>query len=269
VRKGQDVRVRLPVTLAEVATGVRKTLKLELLESCALCGGTGAERGASAVPCRTCGGAGEVRRVQRSFLGQLVTVSPCPDCAGEGQVVHKPCPECQGQGVQAKAKRVEVQVPAGVSSGDYITLRGQGNAGVRGAPAGDILAVLEVEEDQRYVRDGADLIMELPVTYSQAALGTEAEVPLLPEGTARVRVAPGTQSGRMIRLRGKGLPHLQSAARGDLIVRVVVWVPTELSGEQESLLRKLAKIESKPPQRVSTEEDRGLWSKIREAFTGT
>jgi len=268
VRKGQDVRVRLPLTLTEVATGTRKTLKLELLAACAGCGGTGAERGASPVQCGTCGGTGEVRRVQRSFLGQLVTVIPCPDCGGEGVRVHKPCPDCRGQGVQPSEKRVEVQVPAGVSTGDYITLRGQGNAGVRGGPAGDILAVLEVADDPRFVRDGADLIMELPLTFSEAALGMETDVPLLPEGTARVKVAPGTQAGRMIRLRGKGLPRLQSTGRGDLIVRLMVWTPTELSSEQEALLRQLAQVEARPPERISSEDERGFWSKLREAFTG-
>ena len=269
VRKGQDVRVRLPLSLSEVATGTKKTLQLELLAVCASCGGTGAERGASPIQCGTCAGAGEVRRVQRSFLGQLVTVTPCPDCGGEGQRVHKPCPDCAGRGVQPQQKRIEVQVPAGVSTGDYITLRGQGNAGVRGGPAGDILAVLEVEEDGRYVRDGANLIFELPVTFSEAALGTEAEVPLLPEGAARVKVAPGTQSGKLIRLRGKGLPQLQSPGRGDLIVRVLVWTPTELSSEQEALLHKLAQLEDRPPERIPGEDERGFWSKVREAFTGS
>lgn len=269
VRKGPDVRVRLPLSLAEVATGVKKTLKLDLQATCPGCNGTGAERGAAPIRCATCAGTGEVRRVQRSFIGQLVTVTPCPDCGGEGQRVHKACPECGSQGVQAQPRRVDVQVPAGVSTGDYITLRGQGNAGVRGGPPGDILVVLEIEEDARFVRDGADLILELPITFTEAALGTETEVPLLPEGTARVKVTPGTQSGRLVRLRGKGLPHLQSAGRGDLIVRVVVWVPTELDAEQEALLRKLAKLEGRPPERIASEDERGFWSKVREAFTGT
>lgn len=268
VRKGTDIRIRLPLTLGDVATGVKKTLQLDLLDACEACSGTGAEAGASPIQCATCAGTGEVRRVQRSFLGQLVTVIPCPDCGGEGQRIQKVCAVCEGRGVQPEQRKVEVQVPPGVSTGDYITLRGQGNAGVRGGPRGDVLVVLEVEEDFRYVRDGADLIYELPITFSQAALGTEQDVPLLPEGVVRVKVAPGTQSGRLLRLRGRGLPQLQSAGRGDLIVRVVVWTPTELSPEQESLFRKLAKAETKPPEHIPSDEDRGFWSKVREAFTG-
>ena len=268
-RKGADTRVRLPVTLAEVATGVRRTLKLELQEACGECRGTGAEHGAAPVECATCGGGGEVRRVQRSFLGQLVTVIPCPDCGGEGQRIHKPCPKCEGRGVEGAQKTIEVQVPPGVSTGDYITLRGQGNTGMRGGPRGDVLVVLEVQEDARYMRDGADLIYELPITFSQAALGLEVDVPMLPEGTARVKVAPGTQSGRLLRLRAKGLPQLQGPGRGDLIVRVVVWTPTELDAEQTALLRKLAKVEKQPPEKVSNDDERGFWSKVREAFTGS
>lgn len=269
VRKGTDTRVRLPLTLAEVATGVKRTLKLELLDACGECKGTGAEQGAAPIECSTCGGGGEVRRVQRSFLGQLVTVIPCPDCGGEGQRIHKPCPKCEGRGVEPAQKTIEVQIPPGVSTGDYITLRNQGNAGTRGAARGDILVVLEVQEDARYMRDGADLIFELPITFSQAALGAELDVPLLPEGTARVKVTPGTQSGRLLRLRTKGLPQLQGPGRGDLIVRVVVWTPTELDAEQAALMRKLAKLEKKPPEKVSSDDERGFWSKVREAFTGT
>lgn len=268
-RKGADTRVRLPLTLADVATGVKRTLKLELQDACSGCQGTGAEQGAAPIECTTCSGAGEVRRVQRSFLGQLVTVIPCPDCGGEGQRIHKPCPECEGRGVEGTQKTIDVQVPPGVSTGDYITLRNQGNAGLRGGPRGDILVVLEVQEDERYLRDGADLVFELPVTFSQAALGVELDVPLLPEGTARVKVAAGTQSGRLLRLRGKGLPQLQGPGRGDLIVRVVVWTPTELDAEQSALLRKLARVEKKPPEKVSSDDERGFWSKVREAFTGT
>jgi molecular chaperone DnaJ len=266
-RKGPDTRVTLPLTLDDVASGVKRTLRVELLDACSTCVGSGAAPGTAPVACGTCGGQGEVRRVQRSFLGQLVTVMPCPDCGGEGRRIEEPCVDCSGRGVQRGSREIEVTVPPGVSTGDYLTLRGQGNTGPRGGQRGDILVVLEVEEDERFIRDGADLIFELPVTFSQAALGAELDVPTI-GGAARVRISPGTQSGRLLRMRGRGLPHLQGGDRGDLIIRVVVWVPTELTAEQETLLRKLAKVES-PAQRVDDARDRGFWSRVKEALTGS
>src|SRR5687767_12493183 len=233
-RKGPDSRVTLPLTLDDVATGVTRKLRVDVLDPCKTCHGSGAAEGATAVRCNTCGGAGEVRRVQRSFLGQLVSVMPCHDCGGEGQRIEKPCAKCGGRGVERGAREVEVNVPPGVSTGDYLTLRGQGSAGPRGGQRGDVLVVLEVEEDERFMRDGADLIFELPITFSQAALGAEVDVPTV-GGSARVRIAPGTQSGRLLRMRGKGLPHLQAGGRGDLIIRVLVWTPTELNAAQEAL----------------------------------
>ncbi len=265
-RRGADLRVRLPLTLAEVATGTKKTIKLQVNEPCSGCGGTGAAKGAQPVRCTTCGGTGELRRVQRSFLGQVVSVSPCPTCGGEGQRIENLCDQCNGRGVQPQEKTVEVEVPAGVSSGDYLTLRAQGNAGPRGAGRGDILVVMDVEEDERFVREGNDLIYELPITFTQAALGSEVEVPTVGGGTARVKIPAGIQSGRLLRLRGKGLPHLQGAGRGDMIVRVIVWVPTELTPEQTALLQKLAKIETKAPSQLDPDDGRGFWSKVKEAF---
>jgi molecular chaperone DnaJ len=267
VRKGPDARVTLPLTLDEVASGVTRRLSVELMDACAGCSGSGAAEGSAPVRCGTCGGSGEVRRVQRSFLGQLVSVMACPDCGGEGQRIEQPCAECGGRGVQRGAREIDVTVPAGVSSGDYLTLRGQGHAGARGGPRGDVLVVLDVQEDERFIRDGADLIYELPVTFSQAALGAELEVPTI-GSTARLRVAPGTQSGRLLRMRGRGLPHLQGGGRGDLIIRVAVWTPTELTAEQEALFRKLAKVEA-PAQRVDDGRDRGFWSRVKEALTGS
>lgn len=266
-RRGADSRVTLPLTLEEVATGVRRTLRVELQDPCGTCTGSGAAPGSAPTACSTCGGAGEVRRVQRSILGQLVSVMPCPDCGGEGQRVETPCADCGGRGVQRAAKEIEVNVPAGVSTGDYLTLRGHGNTGPRGGPRGDILVVLEVEQDERFIRDGADLVFELPITFSQAALGAELDVPTI-GGTARLKVAPGTQSGRLLRMRGRGLPHLQGTTRGDLIIRVVVWTPTELTAEQESLFRKLAAVEA-PAQRVDDGRERGFWSRVKEALTGS
>jgi molecular chaperone DnaJ len=264
-RRGSDLRVRMPLTIQEVATGVKKTIKLQVLDTCAGCNGSGAADGAAPVRCNTCAGTGEIRRVQRSFLGQLVSVTPCGDCGGEGQRIEVVCPKCNGRGTQQVEKTEEVDVPAGVSTGDYLTLRGKGNAGSRGAGRGDILVVMDVEEDPRFMRDGNDLIYELPITFTQAALGADIDVPIV-SGTARVKIPAGTQSGKLLRLRGKGLPHLQGAGFGDMIVRVVVWTPTSLTPEQETLLRKLAKVEAKAPEEVDMDEDRGFWSRVREAF---
>jgi molecular chaperone DnaJ len=267
-RRGVDMRVELPLTLEDVASGVKKSIRLKVFDSCGTCEGSGAAPGTSPVRCATCGGAGEVRRVQRSFLGQLVSVSPCPSCGGEGQQIAEPCATCDGRGVERAERTVDVDVPPGVSSGDYLTLRGQGNAAPRGGIRGDVLVVIDVEEDPRFRRDGADLIYELPLTFSQAALGAEVEVPTV-DGIARVRIAPGTQSGRLLRLRGKGLPHLQSAARGDLIVRVMVWTPTQLTGEQEELFRRLAEIEESAPRPGEDRDERnGFWNKVKEALGG-
>jgi molecular chaperone DnaJ len=265
--RGSDLRVRVPLTLVDVANGTKKTVKLRVHEPCAECDGSGAARGTAPVSCDTCGGAGEVRRVQRSILGQLVSVTPCPSCGGEGQRIAEACKQCGGRGVDSREKRVEVEIPPGVSTGDYITLRGQGNAGQRGGARGDVVVVLEVEDDPRFVREGSDLLHELFVTFTQAALGAEVEVPTV-TGTAAVKIGAGTQSGHMLRMRGKGLPQLRGGSRGDMIVRVNVWTPTDLSDEQERLLRQLAAIESDLPAEPRREHDRGLWSKIKEAFGG-
>jgi molecular chaperone DnaJ len=263
--RGADLRVRLPLSLEEVASGTKKTVKLRIQDTCETCGGSGARPGTEPVRCSTCGGVGEVRRVQRSFLGQLVSVTTCPACNGEGHEIAQPCGACDGRGVEPAERTIEVEAPPGVSSGDYITLRGQGNAGPRGGVRGDVIVVLDVQEDPRFVREGADLIHELAITFSQAALGAEIDVPTV-TGTARLKIAPGTQSGRLLRMRGKGLPQLQRQGRGDLIVRVVVWTPTNLTAEQEQAMRRLADSESPVPEDRDREGDRGFWSKVKEAF---
>lgn len=266
-RKGPDIRLRLPITLTDVATGVEKTLRVRVLNPCSACSGSGAEGGAAPVTCATCGGTGEVRRVQRSMLGQLMSVTPCPTCGGEGRTVETPCQACGGEGLESGETTLDVQVPAGVSTGDYITLRGQGSQGARGGVRGDVYVVLEVEEDPRFLRDGADLIYQLPVTYTQAALGTRLEVPTI-LGSAEVELERGTQSGTIIRLRGEGLPRLQAPGRGDQLVRVVVWVPTELTPEQEKRLRALAEVEAAAPERMEAgREGGGFWSRVKQAFS--
>lgn len=266
--RGSDVRVNLPLTLAQVATGVRRKVKLRVLDECATCGGSGAEPGSTPVTCETCGGAGEVRRVQRSLLGQLMSVTSCPTCGGEGRRIERPCAACAGRGLEEVERTIEVEIPAGVSTGDYLTMRGTGNAAPRGGERGDLLVVLEVEEDPRFVRDGADLVHEAAITFSQAALGAEVEVPTV-DGSAQLKIAPGTQSGRLLRMRGKGLPQLRGTGRGDLIVRVVVWTPVSLNAEQERLIRQLAEVEDSAPQGSDRGEERGFWSRVKEALGGS
>lgn len=266
-RKGADLRVRLAVTLAEVAKGTKRTIRLAIDATCETCGGNGAAPGTQPITCATCGGAGQVRRVQNSVFGQMVSVSTCPTCRGEGKTIETPCPTCAGTGVKRAERDIEVEVPAGVSSGDYITMRGQGNRGPAGSAAGDLIVVMDVKEDSRFVREGADLIHDLTVTFTQAALGAEIEVPTV-DGTARVTVPAGTQSGRMLRMRDRGLPHLRGGGRGDQVVRVTVWIPTSLDDAQERLLRQLAQIEAPPPARSNADRDGGFWTKVKEAFTG-
>jgi molecular chaperone DnaJ len=266
-RKGQTVRLRLPLTLQEVAHGATKKLRVALLDTCPTCEGSGAEAGTSPTTCSVCGGTGEERHVQRSVFGQFVSVQPCRQCRGEGQVIESRCPDCRGEGRVRNEREIEVEVPAGVSSENFLTLRGQGNMGPRGGTRGDVVVLLEVEEDPRFVRDGSDLIHELPITFGQAALGDEMEVPTV-DGTARVEIPAGIQSGEMLRLRGLGLPELDGRGRGDELIRIAVWTPSDLTEEQERVLRELRGVESDAPAEVDRSSRKGFWSRVKEAFTG-
>lgn len=265
-QRGQNLRVRLPLTLEEVARGVTKRIRVSVLEACDDCRGTGGAGGAEPVPCPACGGSGQERVAQRSVFGQFVSVTPCRRCGGEGRTVERPCPTCMGEGLTRREREVEVEVPAGVSSENYLTLRGSGNAGPRGGPPGDLLVLFDVADDPRFMRDGADLLLELRVTFAQAALGSEVEVPTVGE-PARVTIPAGTQSGTVLRLRGLGLPDLNRRGSGDLLVRVVLWTPERLSAEQEELFLRLRELEEAPPSSSDAEERRGFWSRVKEAFT--
>ena len=267
-RKGQTIKVKVPLTLLEVATGVTKTLGVAVLGACDRCGGSGAAAGSGPVTCSTCGGSGEERHVQRSVFGQFVSVQPCRTCGGEGRVIEKPCAKCNGDGRARTQREIEVEIPAGVTSENFLTLRSEGNLGPRGGPQGDIIVLLEVEEDTPFVRDGPHLRYELPVTFSQAALGAEMEVPTV-KGTVRLTIPPGIQSGEVLRLRGRGLPELNGRGRGDQLVRIVVWTPDHLTVEQEEVLQALRDVEDPAPEQIEGEPQKSLWSRVKEAFTQT
>jgi len=261
-RRGNDLKATVAVSLVEVATGTKKTLKYKVLVPCETCGGSGATPGTTPKTCQTCGGGGEVRRAQRSFFGQFVSVSPCPTCGGEGRVITDACSICRGDGRTRTDRTVTVEVPPGVSSSNYITMRRQGHAGPRGGPPGDLVVMLEVEEDERFQRHGDDLIYDLPLSFSQAALGTEVVVPT-PYGDEKFAVPAGTQPGTVLRLKARGLPHLGSGGKGDLHVRIGIWTPDRLTPELERLFRELSHHEGEPPAgRVG----RSFWDRMKDAL---
>jgi molecular chaperone DnaJ len=259
-RRGQDIRVTVRLTLDEVARGAKKTVKLKGPERCTTCEGTGAKPGTKTSTCGTCGGAGEVRRATRSMFGQFISVTPCPTCGGEGETVRDPCEVCRGEGRVRGERTVTVDIPAGVSTNNYLTLRGQGAAGVRNGPSGDLLVMLDIKDDERFERQGDDLIYDLSLSFSQAALGGDHEVPT-PYGIEPLRIPAGIQPETTLRLRGRGLPVLGQEGKGDLLVRVHVWTPERLTEEQEQLFRELSKLEGEAPKRSP-----GFWSKLKEAL---
>ena len=256
--RGDDLQVRLPLTLEEIAAGVEKKIRVKHLKRCATCGGRG---GKGETRCPQCQGRGQVRRVQQTMFGQFVNVSTCPRCDGEGTTVSDPCRACGGDGRSSETETVAVKVPAGVAHGNYIPLRGLGDAGARGGPAGDLVVLIEEKEHELFDRHGNDLALELPVSFAVLALGGRVEVPLLGGGTHALDVPGGTPSGHVARLRGKGLPGLRGG-RGDLLARLLVWVPGRLSGAEKKLLEELRHAEGLRPPRPG----RSVFERTRNAF---
>lgn len=260
-RAGSDIRITFPLRLAEVATGVERALPAKLLMSCDRCGGKGAEPGTEAARCAACAGAGEVRRAQRSFFGQVISVSPCPTCEGEGTVITSPCRKCRGEGRVRQEEKITIRVPAGVATGQYMTMRGAGNVGPRGGARGDILIVFEVEEDPRFERDGEDLYCEVLVTYAQLVLGADVEVPTV-SSSVTLHVPPRTESGQVFHLKGRGLPRVNASGLGDLHIRLQLHTPDTMIEEEERLIKRLGEIQVAPLER----RPKGFWSKVKESL---
>ena len=265
MRRGSSLKVAVTISLEEAARGTTRSLRVSVLDRCGRCDATGAEPGSTAAPCSTCGGNGELRVVQRSMLGQFVSVRPCSDCGGEGTRIGAACTECRRSGQVAVERRVEIEIPAGISADDYLKLRGRGNAGVRGNPPGDLIVSVDVEPHERFERRGDDLVLDLPVTFSQAALGVELEVPTI-LGHARLSVPAGIQAGQVLRLRGQGMPRLRAEGRGDQLVRIHAWTPSRLSRQQRELMESLRDVEDPPPEPRRGEEP-SFWERVKAAFT--
>lgn len=244
VQRGRDIKLRLKLTLEEVASGVSKKLKVNRNVSCDTCSGSGAKPGTSPRTCPGCNGRGQVARQQNmGMFGMFQSVGPCPECAGSGRVIDERCEACDGLGVSRGSTTVEVDVPAGVTTGNFIPIRGAGNAGPRGGPDGDLIVLIEEKSHELFVRHGDHVVMELPVSLDVATLGGNVEVPTL-DGKARLKIPAGTESGTTLRMRGKGVPHLRGRGSGDELVHVVVWVPRRPSSEEKKLLKRLGELES-------------------------
>ncbi|MBI4365170.1 MAG: molecular chaperone DnaJ [Candidatus Latescibacteria bacterium] len=247
-RRGHDLEIRLPLTLEEIASGVEKRVKIRHMKACGVCHGTGAKAGTSRHTCKVCGGSGQVRVVQRSIFGQMISVTTCDRCRGEGTVVESPCPECGGEGRVRAQDEVTIRVPAGVTTGNYIPLRGLGDAGLRGGPPGDLIAHIEETEHPLFARDGDDLVVEIPISIARASLGGKVEAPTL-SGKAKIDIPAGIQSGQVLRLRGKGLKSLHRSGTGDLLVRITVHTPSRLSDRAKKLVTELEELpDSKVPR---------------------
>jgi molecular chaperone DnaJ len=238
-QRGADLQLNLRIPFREAVSGVRRKVDISRLEPCDRCGGTGAEPGTTPTRCPTCNGSGEVRRVQQTILGSFVNVTACPTCGGRGETIGTRCAKCVGERQVRRQRTIEVNIPAGVDTGTRIRMTGEGDVGLNGGPAGNLYVNLEVEADQQFRRQDFDVIYEMPVNVAEAALGASVNVPTL-DGEEPIKIPAGTQSGRVIRLRGKGIPHLQRAGRGDEVVVVRVLTPTNLTARQKQLLEELA-----------------------------
>ena len=248
--RGRDLMANLDITLEDVAKGVEKELRVSRLEQCDACSGTGAKPGTRPRRCAACGGRGQVARAMRTPFGIVQTAGPCPECGGRGEIIGEPDPACRGQGRLQRTRTLSVNVPQGVPEAGTLRMRGEGEAGPDGSPAGDLYVRIRIKTHPVFTRDGDDLHVPVPLTFSQAALGDELEVPLLDGRKDILHVPPGTQNGDVFRLRGKGLSALGGGRKGDLLATARVYTPQKLSAEERALFEQLAKIEGREPKKA-------------------
>ena len=262
-RRGADLSSKLKLTFEEAVFGAEKEIEITRDEKCSTCGGTGAEPGTTPATCQTCKGQGEVRQVHQTFLGSMVQVITCPECQGRGQILTSPCHTCRGSGLERKTVKKTVSIPAGVDNGNQIRMMNEGQPGANGGPNGNYYIELEVAPHKYFRRRGTDILLDLDINIAQAALGDEINVPTL-NGDVKLRIPPGTQPGRVFRLKEKGVPVLQRSERGSQLVTINVQVPTSLTDQQEALLQQLGKT-------MGTEvkiQERSFFDKLKDAFSG-
>lgn len=263
VNRGTNLRVKVRLTLEEISKGVEKKLKVQKYVACSECSGSGARGGGSYNTCSTCHGTGQVTRVTNTFLGQMQTSGTCPSCGGEGRTISDKCPACAGNGIVRGEEVITVNIPAGVAEGMQLSMSGKGNAAARGGIPGDLIILIEEQKHPHLVRDGNNLLYEHYVSFPEAALGNSIEVPTL-EGKARIKIEPGTQSGKVLRLKGKGLPSVDSYNRGDLLVSINVWTPESLTKSEREILENL--INSPNFQPTPSGKEKNFYERMKEYF---
>jgi molecular chaperone DnaJ len=263
-KRGADLHYQITITFEEAAFGCEKEIGISRTENCTLCQSTGSKPGSQPKRCPNCNGTGQVRRVQQSIFGRFTTTTNCNQCRGEGRIISEPCPQCRGTGKEKLQRNISIKIPAGVNDGSQIRLSGEGEAGTRGDLSGNLYITLSVMEHDYFSRNNDDILYELPINFAQAALGTELEVPTI-EGKVKLKVPAGSQTGKVFRLKGRGIPHLRRGGRGDQFVSLFVTTPEKLTEKQRQLFQELDKSLSKakmPPLRKGT----GLLDRLRNAI---
>jgi molecular chaperone DnaJ len=263
VNKGSNLRVKVKLNLGEIAAGCEKKIKVNKYTTCDSCDGTGAADSKSFSTCSTCHGSGHVTRVTNTLLGQMQSTSVCPSCGGDGKTITKKCLTCYGEGIVEKEEIIKINIPAGVAKGMQMNVGGKGNAARRGGVNGDLLVVIDEDEHEELLREGNDLIYNLFISIPDAITGTQVEVPTV-DGTVKIKIEPGTQPGRILRLRGKGLPEVNGYGKGDLLVNVNVWIPKSLSKEDLKIIEKLKDSEAFVPN--PDKNDKGFFERMRSYF---
>lgn len=262
-QKGTNLRIKVSLTLEEIAHGVHKKIKVKKEVACNTCNGSGAKDSGSVKVCNTCGGNGVVRQVRNTFLGQMQTTVTCPTCNGSGKIISSFCGGCKGSGTSQGEETIDIDIPAGVESGMQLSMRSRGNAGQKGGPAGDLIINIEEKEHEFLQRDGQNILYEQFLSFADASIGTQVEVPTL-DGKVRIKIPPGTQSGKIFRLQDKGLPTVQGYGKGDQLIHVNVWTPKKLTQEERDLLEKMRSMPNFTPS--PQKSDRTLYEKLRDYF---
>ncbi len=262
-KRGSNLRIKVALSLDEIANGVNKKIKVKKQVTCKTCSGSGAKDSSSVKQCTTCRSSGYVRQVKNTFLGQMQTTTACPTCQGSGSMVTAKCGSCRGDGHVMDEERIEIDIPAGVENGMQLSMRGKGNAGSKGGPPGDLLISIEEKPHPSLQREGMNLIYELYLNFADAALGCNIEVPTI-NGLVKIKVPPGTQSGKIFRLKGKGLPSVQSYGTGDQLIHINIWTPKKITDEERRLLEKLRKMDNFKPDPGKSEK--GFFDKMKDYF---